>query len=271
MTYPFDKFKIIFNFIIDNMESGYYHPDFMTTGRKVAYTTKFYGPKAFNVYKLSGETLYGLDRFAGHSMWYKNPLVKNLKQGGTPQNDLKYVYSNVYKFKNKDAETFWTTLDKLDARHKWEYDYLGGTYEKQLKELALKMMYQYFLTDVWAKLSDDSKLAVLDDDHLAANYLYTAWNGSGWVQKFSFIINDSIKKGITDTTIINQKLFNARQASNALNQRNGAKLQRLIPIKIKKTVTNIEPEKKKTTNNLLLGGLVPILIVLILFRKKIFK
>ena len=273
MNYPFDNFKIIFDFIIDNMESGYYHPDFMTTGRKVAYTKDFYGPKAFNVYKFSGETLYGLDRFAGHGMWYKTPLVANLKQGGTPQSDLKYVYSGVYKFKNKDAETFWITLDKLDARHKWEYNYLGGPYEKQLKALALKMMYQYFSTDVWAYLSDESKKAVLKDNHLAANYLYTAWNGSGWVQKFSKIINDSIKNNITDTTVINKKLFDSRQASNALNRRNGAKLQRLIPIKIKNTnppLKNI-PEKKKTKINLLLGGLVPILIILVVFRKKIFK
>lgn len=268
MTYPLDQFKTVFDFIIDNMESGYYHPDFMTTGRKVAYTKDFYGPKAFNVYKFSGETLYGLDRFAGHGMWYST-LVK----GTTPQNDLKYVYGGVYKFKNKDAETFWTTLDKLDARHKWEYNYLGGPYEKQLKELALKMMYQYFLTDVWAKLNEQSQKAVLSDNHLAANYLYTAWNGSGWVQKFSFIINDSIKNNITDTTIINKKLFDKRLAGNALTRRNGAKLQKLIPLKIKKNNTNIniQPEKKKTSKDLLLGGLVPILIILIVFRKKIFK
>lgn len=247
MVYPFDKFQYISDFIINNMESGYYHPDFMTTGRKVANSTDFYPPKAFKVYSISGETLYGLDRFAGHDMWYSTPIKQTIKQGATPQSDLKYIYGGVYKFKNKDAANFWGTLDKLDARHKWEYNYLGGVYEKQLRELCIKMLYQYFNTNVWKFLSIDAQKAIIKDNYLAANYIYTCWNGSGWVQKFNRIINDSIKDNITDTTIIDNRLYNIRQASKyPLVRKNGKKLQNLIPKKIKKS--NIDQQivvKKK--------------------------
>lgn len=268
MLYPFDKFVYIGEFIINNMESGYYHPDMYYKGAKVAYTKMTYPPKAFAVYSGSGETLFGLDRFAGHDLFYSTT-----RKGTTPWNDLVYIYNGSYKFKTKDAEIFWTTLDKLDARNKWPYNYFGEPNRDKLKALCYKMLYTYFLSDVWSKLSDTSKQLILKDDQLAANYIYTCWNGSGWVQKFNRIINDSVKNNITDTTIINNKLFDNRQASKyALVRKNGKKLQKLIPQKIKKTNTNTTViVKKKTEKNLLLGGLVSILIVIILFRKKIFK
>lgn len=270
MNYPFDKFVYIANLIIDNLEGGYYHPDFYINGAATIKGGRI-SAAAFKTKKAdyinSGETLFGLDRNAGWDMWYKSKRIKN-----DPRDNLPYIYSGNYIWQDDDAKNFWTTLDKLDARHKWPHEYMGGSYRPQLQALAIKMMYQYFLRAVWNKLDPKGQQLVLNDNKLAFNYIYSAWNGVGFSDYYNKIFNKEIGKGNTDSTSINNIILNARANSKySLIRDSATKIRRVLP-KVKNTITTTPVViKKKAKTNLLLGGLVPILIVIILFRKKIFK
>lgn len=269
MVYPFDKFLYIGNFIIDNLEGGYYHPDFYINGAPTIRGGRISAAAFVKAdYGRSGETLYGLDRHAGWDSWYSSKRLAS-----NPQENLKYIYGGNYKYANDDAKNFWTTLDRLDARHKWPHEYMGGTNRQVLQDLCIKIMYQYFLKYVWSKLNDGAKEAVIKDNKLACNYIYSAWNGIGFSNKYGKIINDSINNNISDTNVINKRILYARQSSkSALIRQGGNKIEKLQP-KIKNdipaAITNAA--KKKTGKNVFLGRLVPIIIILIIFRKKIFK
>lgn len=267
MVYPYSKFEYITDLIIDNLEGGYYHPDFYITGRKR------YGDNAFitannfvkSGYRSSGETMFGLDRDAGWNMWYKSS-----KKTTNVQNNLKYIYSGVYQFIDNDAKTFWTTLDRLDARHKWLWGYPGGEYRKMLKDLCVKMMYNYFNRAVWSKLTDKGKLLVLNDNKLAFNYIYSAWNGPVYSNFYNKIFNTEIERGVNDSTSINNTILNARaNSSSGLIRDSATKIKKVLP-KIKNTTTTTQPveEKKKTGKNVFLGGLVSVLIILIIIKTK---
>jgi hypothetical protein len=270
MNYPFDKFNYFADLIINNLEGGYYHPDFYINGAK---TMKggYIPAAAFKTKKAdyisSGETLFGLDRHAGWNMWYKSKRIKS-----DPRANLPYIYSSSSIFWDNDAKEFWTTLDKVDARHNWAHEYQGGPLRPRLKELAIKMMYQYFLRSVWSKLDEKGKALVLKDNQLALNYIYSAWNGIAYSNYYNSIFNNEIAKNNFDSTDINNKILNARANSKSPLIRDSAtKIKRIYPKLKDQKNTNTVVVKKKTTNNLLLGGLVPILIILIIFRKKIFK
>jgi hypothetical protein len=270
MNYPFNKFEYISNLIIDNLEGGYYHPDMYIKGAKNV-NGKYMPPSIFKKegadYGSSGETLFGLDRQAGWNSWYSSKRLSS-----SPQTNLKYIYSGNYKFINEDAKNFWTTLDKLDARNKWPWGYRGGNVQTQLKALCIKMMYPLFINNLWNKLDDKGKILLLNDNKLAFNYIYGLWNGPGYYKYYTGIFNKQIKSGVNDSTNINNAILNARASSDSgLIRDSATKIKRVLP-KIKNTTpTYIPVEKKKTKTNLLLGGLVPILILIIVFRKKIFK
>jgi len=125
MDYPYNKFQYITNLVIDNLEGGYWHPDFYIKGAKRYPDGAFVSANNFVKagYKDSGETLFGLDRHAGWNNWYRTT-----RKTDSPQGNLKFIYSNVYQFNDDNALKFWTTLDKLDARNKWDWGYQGGIY-----------------------------------------------------------------------------------------------------------------------------------------------
>jgi hypothetical protein len=241
MNYPFDKFQYIANLIIDNLEGGYYHPDMYIKGAKT--TSGKFIPAATFVkadYGRSGETLFGLDRHAGWNLWYRSKRLSS-----SPQENLKYIYSNRYQFIDDYALKFWTTLDKLDARNKFAWGYDGGIYRDMLKDLCIKMMYQYFLKNVWNKLDDKGKILVINDNKLALNYIYSAWNGIAYSNYYNGIFNTQIAKGVTDTTTINNAILNARATSKSgLIRDSATKIKKVFP-KIKTTTTTTQPVEKK--------------------------
>jgi len=243
MNYPFDKFEYISNLIIDNLEGGYYHPDFYINGAATANGGRISASAFVKAdYGRSGETLFGLDRHAGWDSWYKSK-----RKTSSPQENLKYIYGNVYQFIDDDAKKFWTTLDNLDARHKWPYGYLGGNQRTMLKDLCIKMMYRYFLNNVWIKLNDEGKKLVIEDNKLAFNYIYSAWNGIGFSNYYTKIFNTQLQNGIKDSGTINQKILDARASSKSGLIRDSAKkIKKVFPkIKDKTTSKNIPVVTKK--------------------------
>jgi hypothetical protein len=186
LVYPYNKFEYLTNIIIDNLEGGYYHPDFYITGRKRYGDNVFISSNAFikAKYGSSGETMFGLDRDAGWDLWYRTP-----KKSQNVQGNLRFIYSNVYQFVDEKAKKFWTTLDKLDARRQWLWGYPGGIYRDMLKKLCIEMMYNWFNRGVWSKLNDKGKELVIKDDRLALNYIYSAWNGPRYSDYYNKVFN----------------------------------------------------------------------------------
>lgn len=261
MEYPFNKFQYIANFIIDNLEGGYYHPDYYIKGAYTQTGKKIPAQSFINAgYSRSGETLYGLDRHAGWNMWYSS----NRKTDNVQEN-LKYIYSNVYQYANNDAKQFWTTLDRLDARHKWYYNSMGGNDRKLLQELCIKMMYQYFLKNVWSKLDNKGKELVIKDNKLALNYVYSAWNGIVYSNYYNNIFNQEIKKGVTDSTKINNQIINARATSKSgLIRDSATKITKLFP-KIKQDISELI---KKNSFIISTPVIIGLLVLFFVFKRK---
>jgi hypothetical protein len=266
MEYPLNKFQYIANFIIDNLEGGYYHPDFYIKGATMSNGKKISAQAFINAdYGRSGETLFGLDRHAGWNMWYSST-----RKTDNVQDNLKYIYSGVYQYANDDAKKFWETLDKLDARNKFFYGSFGGNNRKFLQDLCVKMMYKYFLKNVWSKLDEKGKQLVINDNKLALNYVYSAWNGIVYSNYYNNIFNQEIKKGVTDTTEINKKIINARATSKSGLVRDSAtKLTKLFP-KIKQDITEVIKEVVKKKRSLIISTpiVIGLFIGFLFFRKK---
>jgi hypothetical protein len=282
-------YKITTN-IIDKLEGGYYHPDSYAKGAKRC-NGKFLPASAFYKFYQSGETLYGLDRYAGHGEYYSTPqnkdsvAVRNNKASTTAQkydavvNDLKYIYGNKYTYISPYAKEFWETVDKENARTNWCHEYKPtGKLGERLKFLASKIMYDvYERYKAWAikngYATAKSFELVETDTYLLHNFVYSIWNGIGIFQKMSKLIQKEVNANNTDTTKINKVLIDYRKKVSWMKRSANVmeNLYKTVPDFIKKkVVTIIKPivENKKTTITILLIGSV---IFYYIYKKKLFK
>lgn len=125
-------------------------------------------------YNASGETMYGIDRKNGNSE------------------------------KTAKGKEFWALIDSVKTPEVWKWNYKGGSYAPKLKELAAEIMYPEFVTysENWLK---PNTLAIVEKDpRLLFHMVYATWNGPGWFKKFAGTLNDSIAKGVTDSTALAQ-------------------------------------------------------------------
>ncbi|CAN5397740.1 hypothetical protein BH09BAC5_BH09BAC5_28010 [soil metagenome] len=177
-------FNEIVSLIIDELEGGYYHPYMLNDGR-----LKTKNPA---VYSTSGETMFGLDRSAGHDLFYSTPRKKN-----TVLEDVKLIEAGNYKYKNAASEKFWSLMDETNARDKWKWNYTGGSLNVQLKSLTGEIMKPYFdlLSEKYLKLN---RSIVESDARLTFHFAYACWNGPGWFKKFANDINNAISNGQTN-------------------------------------------------------------------------
>lgn len=187
--------------IIDNFEGGYYHPDMKLSGMGK-----------------SGETMYGIDR----------------KWGGE---------SNTSK-----GLEFWSLIDKDRAKnpdcYKYEYDPANGkgkcynpTLANQLKDLIADMMKPQYDDLSKRYLSDEARDIVNKTPELLFNFTYCVWNGSGYFQKFSNVLNQKIKSGIKDPQELAKIMVDYRKNfseyssfANRLTQRGGNNMGKVLGI-----------------------------------------
>lgn len=151
--------------IINNIEGAYVDP------------TKLKNPLERNIFRKSGETMFGIDR----------------KTGG--------------KINNTPAgKKFWQLIDlnKRKNPSKWVRYYDGGEIKDELKDLATQMMEPRFKRLFNTHLDDKSQQIVKSDPRLFFHFVYATWNGDGWFKKFARKFNERVNKGITDP----DKLFN---------------------------------------------------------------
>jgi hypothetical protein len=167
-----ERFLSLTDIVIDNFEGGYYHPD-------MAQKMK---PSDQALLAASGETMFGLDRKAGAQL---------------------AVYP--------EWKQFWDMIDKADARNKWKHYGLGGVLNAPLKELAGKIMYQWFNHLAAKYLIGNSIDKISADDRLVIHFSYASWNGPGWFKKFADALNAA--KG-TKEQIFQEAIKARTQATN---------------------------------------------------------
>lgn len=178
--------------VIKNFEGGYFHPDMYQRNK-----TKF------KLYGTSGETLFGLDRHAGHGIYYSSKkLAKDV------QTNLKYIPG--YTFKNPQSKEFWTTIDNAGARSKWSWGYRGGNLEDRLTLLAAQVMYPEFLKYSNTFLNDQEKEIVYKDPRLMFHFIYATWNGPGFFQKWANKLKEKLKT-TKDSNVLVDTMITARK------------------------------------------------------------
>jgi len=184
-----EQFVKVTNIVIDKMEGGYYHPDMLLDGRVKD-----------SRYASSGETMFGIDRVAGGTINY------------TPE-----------------GRAFWKVIDDANARKNWKWNYLGGSLNSKLKDLASEVMYPVYVDNSKRYLSEEASKIVDSDPRLVFNFSYASWNGSGWFQRFAKPINEAVKKGIKNPDKLIQIAIESRtKSSNSLIKQGGTKIESFI-------------------------------------------
>lgn len=189
-----DRFRTVTKLVIDKLEGGYFHPNMRSKN-----------PKKFGAYHRSGETMFGLDRHAGHGIFYSTPRKSDDVLG-----NLKYIESGAYQYKTPEAKEFWTTLDKADSKNKWDWLYRGGSLENKLKDLTADIMFTVYEKNANNYLKPETKAIVDKDNRLLFHFIYGSWNGSGWFKKFANDMNKAVASGITDTDKLSQIALDSR-------------------------------------------------------------
>jgi len=206
-------FNYVTGVVIDKLEGGYFHPDMRTNN-----------PSKFGVYQSSGETMFGLDRHAGHSLYYSTP-----RKTSDVLANLKYIYNGSYQFKTPEAKEFWTTIDKANARKNWDWLYRGGDKYQKLRDLASKIMFPQFTYLEKKYLSEKSREIVENNPKLLFHFIYAVWNGSGWFKKFADKFNKAVSSGVTNPEkLLSVAIKSRTESGNSLIAKGGYKINSFI-------------------------------------------
>ena len=189
-----DKFKTVTKLVIDKLEGGYFHPNMRTAN-----------PKKFGAYHRSGETMFGLDRHAGHGLYYSTS-----RKSDDVLSNLKNIESGVYTYKSLEAKEFWTTIDTANAKNNWQWLYRGGGLENKLKDLTAEIMLPSYERNAKNYLDAKTREIVEKDNRLLFHFIYASWNGSGWFQKFATDMNKAVSSGITEADKLSQVALDSR-------------------------------------------------------------
>ena len=229
-------FQDVTKIVIDKLEGGYFHPD-MRSKR----------PDIFGSYHRSGETMFGLDRHAGHDLYYSTP-----RKTKDVLNNLQYIYGGYYKYKSPDAQKFWNIIDNANARKNWKWNYKGGKYADELQKLAANILRPQYEKLSNRYLTEESQKLISQDPRILFHFIYAVWNGSGWFQRFATKFNEAVKQGKRGNDLLNAALNSRINSSNKLIS-NGGK-------KIKGFINTIDLPKPSAAPGLLKMILIPLIL-----------
>lgn len=156
--------------IINNLEGGYFHPDMFKDGRLPP------NENAMRIYRTSGETLFGLDRRAGHDLFYEQSRI-----------------DGTLRFKDADSYYFWHTLDTMSSRYRIPWNSRLGAYGNYLSYIASRIMYKQFASYSNKYLDPVAFNNVLHSAYLTVVMIYATWNGPGFFRTYARIINSYSK------------------------------------------------------------------------------
>lgn len=223
--------------VIKNFEGGYYHPNMLSDGRLNA------TPAQINFMRNSGETMFGLDRHAGHSLYYSSPRISD-----DVRTNLQYIPT--YTYKNSASKNFWTTLDSQNAAKLWRWNYKGGALEDKLQTLAAKILYPVFLEYSDLYLSEAAKKVVYNNPKLLFHFIYAVWNGPKFFKKFAKKLNEDVKNNLGQETLINNQI--SLRANSAVS----ASANKMLKVFLSTEFNELLKKKRKTTLILLGAALL---------------
>lgn len=200
------RWQIITEKVIELLEGGYFHPFMLNDSRRVT---------GMEVYTKSGETMFGLDRHAGHSLFYTNP-----RKSADVKTNLQYI--PLYTYKNETAKQFWQTIDQADAANSWQWNYKGGSLNRKLTALAAEIMLAEYNRLSKIYLLPTARKIIDDSPELTFNFAYATWNGSGFFQYYANKVNQAIISGEQNPNALNKIILDARSASQYATIRRSA-------------------------------------------------
>lgn len=106
---------------------------------------------------------------------------------------------------------------------------MGGGLESELRGYVYDMMLPYFSDFKNKYLDSETKKLVEEDKRLTMHLLYACWNGSGFFEEFSDVLNNEVSNGNTDRDLLYEAAINSRKNhSNDAIKKNGAKVENMI-------------------------------------------
>jgi len=206
--------------VINKLEGGYYHPNMMAKD-----------PSRFKDYGFSGETLFGLDRHAGHDLFYKTK-----RKVSDVRDNLKHIEAGEYEWASPEAKEFWTTVDSMGAKDKWEWNSKGGANEARLVDLASGIIAKQWDVLSQRYLSNEALAIIKKDGRLLFNFVYAVWNGSSWFKKWAEAINEKVKAGEKNPDALLQFIVGLRETEgldknskpNSLIARGAQKIKKIV-------------------------------------------
>lgn len=211
--------------VIAKLEGGYWHPAMYLDGRL----------KPDGYYENSGETMMGIDRYAGGDLTKTTAgkqfwsLIDNaIQPAGTPWIRPGSEYKTI-------------DLNSLSgAARTWKWGYKGGNLEPQLTELAATMMSSTYSRNKKSWLKPETAALVESDNGLLFHFSYACWNGPGWFRKFAQDMNAAVASGITDLGQLRVVAINSRTKEgyekgskpNELIKKGGIKIASIIGVAV---------------------------------------
>ena len=205
-----NKFSAVTQLVIDTLEGGYFHPKMYQAN-----------PGKFALYKTSGETLFGLDRHAGHDLFYSSK-----RKSTNPIEGLKYI--DTYTYKNAFASEFWETIDKYARLEGWKWNTRGGKHEGKLKALAASIMYPEFLRLAKKYLTESSQKIVYADDSLLFHFIYATWNGEGFFKYYAKRFNQLQAQKASASELLADQIQARRDSAYSTIRKSAVTLEKIF-------------------------------------------
>ena len=178
--------------IVDNLEGGYYHPTHAFSFKQ----------KDRDIYKNSGETLYGLDRYAGNN--------EGIRKGPKNQSGVDF-WSAVdaisgngsYKDTSRTVKTGQWNIDKFPKKSGiWSWNHMPKKSEKGYDTLQ-KNLTKYITSSYNTNMnnnfgSTELKKVIENDGRLKFMFYRATWNGSGFFKKYANNLKAVYNKGERD-------------------------------------------------------------------------
>jgi len=225
ITKDIKDYNTIVATVIAKLEGGYWHPAMYLNGRL----------KPDGYYGKSGETMMGIDRYAGEGL-RDTPAGKqfwSLIDNAVPPVGTPWIRpGREYKTIN---------LQSLSgAAQTWKWLYRGGPLEGQLQALAGQMIKINYESYTKSYMNAQTSALVATDGRLMFHFIYACWNGPGWFQKFANDMDKAVASGITNTDELCKVALNSRtkeglnvgSSPNALITKGGVKIAVIIGVPI---------------------------------------
>jgi len=208
--------------IIRDLEGGYFHPYMLVDGRIPS--------KGSSLYRTSGETYGGLDRHAGHDLFYRSQIPHGLRS--SPIDAALYVQQKS-DFRSSDDAHFWRLLDSFTHRYKLPWNFrFPNPFQSQMAILISRIMTRQFHKNLIAFCSPRLASIIMSNPFLLAHFFYATWNGPGWFKRFAKSLDSLISTGRVDQNDLVRRAYMDRHNSSFVQIRKAApvlwRLQQLL-------------------------------------------